>query len=96
MCTGGQWQLTTNRLGRYVLYATYNVVNADMVWKPTCTSGSSNTAAYMSLGSETITKFERANRFLQDSGPYWTVNLFDEYGVGLDSANVVVLTYCVY
>ncbi len=50
----------------------------------------------MALGSETITKFERANRYLTDNGTYWTVNLFDEYGVGLDSANIGVLTYCVY
>lgn len=96
MCTGGQWQLTTARLGRYVLYSSYNTVSGDTVAKPTCTTGSSGSAAYMAVGSETTNKFQRANRYLTDDGNYWTVHLFDESGVALDSANVTVLSYCLY
>jgi hypothetical protein len=96
MCTGGQWQLTTSRLGRYVLYSSYNTVNGDTVAKPTCTTGSSGSAAYMAVGSETTTKFQRANRYLTDDGNYWTVHLFDEYGEALNGANVAVLSYCLY
>ena len=96
MCTGGQWQLTTSRLGRYVLYSSYNTVNGDTVAKPTCTTGSSGSAAYMAVGSETTTKFQRANRYLTDDGNYWTVHLFDEYGAALNGANVAVLSYCLY
>ena len=71
-------------------------VNGDTVAKPTCTTGSSGSAAYMAVGSETTTKFQRANRYLTDDGNYWTVHLFDESGLALDSANVTVLSYCLY
>ncbi|MDH4481708.1 MAG: hypothetical protein QE279_03270 [Rhodoferax sp.] len=96
MCTGGQWQLTTSRLGRYVLYASYNTVHLDMVAKPSCTSGATGSTAYMAVGSETISKFQRANRYLDDNGTFWTVRLFDETGAALEDANVIVLTYCIY
>ncbi len=50
----------------------------------------------MAVGSETITKFQRAIRYLDDNGTHWTVRLMDETGAALEDANVIVLTYCIY
>ena len=96
MCTGSVWQLTTSRIGRYVLYASYSAANGDTVDKPICTTGSTGSAAYLAIGSDVTAKFQRANHNLTDNGSYWTVNLVDETGTALAGASVVVLSYCIF
>lgn len=96
MCTGSQWQLTTSRYGRYVLYSSYTATNGDTVDKPVCTAGATGSAAYLAIGSDVTAKFQRANHNLTDNGSYWTVNIVDESNIALVGATVVVLSYCIY
>ncbi|WP_165392805.1 type II secretion system protein [Corticibacter populi] len=94
VCRDGYYQYLDSMLGNFLLVDVIRAVEGQQINKPTCDITGS---PYVVLVTKSETNSAGSfNRYVDDSGSYWTVRIRDAAGVVVNNGEVLAHTYCQY